>query len=162
MSDLSTTLEDRHLAMRILSDATVLTQRIVGAREDFDDPVVQKPSSLITLDDYQKSMLITANRKLTWRDQLINVMGGLGEAGEVQGNIKKYLFHESSPLFHDFGDKDLVSQHNVLVNSAFRHKTALELGDNLYYVAWGAWLLGYTLADIGFMNRSKLIERYGK
>lgn len=162
MSDLSK-LDNKQLAIALQNGATILAQRIMQIKEEYDDPVIQKPVELVTLNDYQKSMLLTAGTQLSWRDQLLNAALGLAESGEVQNNVKKHLFHNWSPMFHSAlsSERDLVEKYKMLVNQEFRVKTADELGDNLFYIAWMADLLGYTLADIAVMNRTKLIDRHG-
>lgn len=67
---------------------------------------------------------------------------GLGEAGEVQGKIKKIL--------RDNGGE---------VTSATRLAIAQELGDLLWYVAQAAEEIDYGLGDIARMNLAKLASR---
>lgn len=65
---------------------------------------------------------------------------GLGEAGEVQGKVKK------------------VYRDNYLDKKAI----ADELGDLLYYVARFAAELGFSLESIAEMNKQKLIDRQSR
>lgn len=67
---------------------------------------------------------------------------GLGEAGEVQGKVKKIL-----------RDDDFI------VTDEKREAIALELGDVLWYVARMADELGYSLQQIADKNIEKLFDR---
>jgi NTP pyrophosphatase (non-canonical NTP hydrolase) len=67
---------------------------------------------------------------------------GLGEAGEVQGKIKKIL-----------RDSDGV------YSPEQAYEIAKELGDALWYIAMVAKELGYDLEDIAQMNLDKLGDR---
>jgi NTP pyrophosphatase (non-canonical NTP hydrolase) len=64
---------------------------------------------------------------------------GLGEAGEVQGKVKKII--RDGPAGPSYED------------------VAKELGDLLWYVANLAGVLGYNLSDIAGMNIDKLFDR---
>lgn len=68
---------------------------------------------------------------------------GLGEAGEVQGKVKKIL--------RDAGG---------LVTDEARKEIAKELGDILWYVSATADELGWSLEDIAITNINKLEDRY--
>jgi NTP pyrophosphatase (non-canonical NTP hydrolase) len=71
---------------------------------------------------------------------LVNfALGTAGEGGEIADYIKKVVFH-GHPL-----DKT---------------KLANELGDELWYIARLADLLGFTLEEIAAMNVEKLRKRY--
>lgn len=67
---------------------------------------------------------------------------GLGEAGEVQGNIKKMLRDDSGVL-----------------EDARRVAIAKELGDVLWYVAQAAREISIPLETIAEMNLAKLEDR---
>jgi NTP pyrophosphatase (non-canonical NTP hydrolase) len=67
---------------------------------------------------------------------------GLGEAGEIQGKIKKIL--------RDNGG---------VVTDEIRLEIAKEVGDLLWYVARTSEELGYDLEEIAKMNVSKLKSR---
>lgn len=67
---------------------------------------------------------------------------GLGEAGEVQGKIKKILRDDDSVL-----TEDKVKE------------IGKELGDALWYVAQTATELGLSLNDIAAGNLEKLADR---
>ncbi len=70
---------------------------------------------------------------------------GLGEAGEIQGKIKK--------LIRDGIPGDLDRQDKVY------NDIAKELGDLLWYVAQTSYLIGYSLDRIAKMNIEKLFDR---
>ena len=67
---------------------------------------------------------------------------GLGEAGEIQGKIKKIL--------RDSGGE---------ISAETRLALAKELGDLQWYVAMLARELGFSLHPIGRMNLAKLADR---
>lgn len=67
---------------------------------------------------------------------------GLGEAGEVQGKIKKIL-RDTNGSWSDEQAKEI----------------AKELGDALWYIAMVSKELGYDLEDIASMNLNKLDDR---
>lgn len=67
---------------------------------------------------------------------------GLGEAGEVQGKIKKILRDDSG-----------------IITEEKRIEIAKELGDLLWYVARTAEELGYELGGIAKQNVAKLNSR---
>lgn len=67
---------------------------------------------------------------------------GLGEAGEIQGKIKKIL-----------RDSDGV------VTDEIRLEIAKEVGDLLWYVTRAAEELGYTVEQVALMNVGKLNSR---
>lgn len=68
-----------------------------------------------------------------------NVLGLVGEAGEVADLLKKGIFH----------------QHGINLP-----KVAKELGDVLWYVAALCTRLGLTLDEVMSLNIAKLKERY--
>jgi NTP pyrophosphatase (non-canonical NTP hydrolase) len=67
---------------------------------------------------------------------------GMGEAGEVQGKVKKVI--------RDSGG---------VIDDAVREKIAGELGDTLWYVAATADEFGLSLGDIAAGNLNKLADR---
>lgn len=67
---------------------------------------------------------------------------GLGEAGEVQGKIKK-----------------IIRDNNGEVSNEVKSAIAAELGDVLWYVARLAAELGYPLGNIAEANIAKLLDR---
>jgi NTP pyrophosphatase (non-canonical NTP hydrolase) len=67
---------------------------------------------------------------------------GLGEAGEVQGKIKKIL-----------------RDNNGVVEDQHRIAIAKELGDVLWYVAMASEEIGIPLEVIGSINLDKLADR---
>ena len=95
----------------------------------------------MTINEYQTAALRTAQTdKLTARELLLNSALGLcGESGEVADLLKKYHFQG-----HDLD---------------FEH-IAKELGDISWYLAVGAYAIGYDLETILQMNVDKLKARY--
>ena len=95
----------------------------------------------MTINEYQTAALRTAQTdKLTARELLLNSALGLcGESGEVADLVKK----------HRFQGHDLDFDH-----------IAKELGDVTWYLAVGAYAIGYDLETILQMNVDKLKARY--
>ena len=95
----------------------------------------------MTINEYQNAALRTAQTdKLLAIDLLINSALGLcGESGEVADLVKK----------HRFQGHDLDFDH-----------IAKELGDIAWYLAVGAYAIGYDLEKILQMNVDKLKARY--
>ena len=95
----------------------------------------------MTINEYQTAALRTAQTdKLTARELLLNSALGLcGESGEVADLVKK----------HRFQGHDLDFDH-----------IAKELGDIAWYLAVGAYSIGYDLEKILQMNVDKLENRY--
>ena len=95
----------------------------------------------MTINEYQTAALRTAQTdKLTARELLLNSALGLcGESGEVADLVKK----------HRFQGHDLDFDH-----------IAKELGDVAWYLAVGAYAIGFDLESIFRMNIEKLEARY--
>ena len=95
----------------------------------------------MTINEYQAAALRTAQTdKFLASDLLINAALGLcGESGEVADLVKK----------HRFQGHDLDFDH-----------VAKELGDISWYLAVGAYSIGYDLEKILQMNVDKLKARY--
>ena len=95
----------------------------------------------MTINEYQAAALRTAQTdKLAASDLLLNSALGLcGESGEVADLVKKHLFQ----------GHDLDLNH-----------VAKELGDISWYLAVGAYAIGYDLETILQMNMDKLEARY--
>ena len=95
----------------------------------------------MTINEYQAAALRTAQTdKLTARELLLNsALGWCGESGEVADLLKKYHFQ----------GHDLDLEH-----------IAKELGDIAWYLAVGAYSIGYDLETILQMNVDKLKARY--
>ena len=95
----------------------------------------------MTINEYQTAALRTAQAdKLTANELLLNSALGLcGESGEVADLVKKHRFQG-----HDF-DFDHVAK---------------ELGDVAWYLAVGAYAIGFDLESIFRMNKEKLEARY--
>ena len=95
----------------------------------------------MTINEYQTAALRTAQTdKLTARELLLNSALGLcGESGEVADLLKKYHFQG----------------HNLDLDHI-----AKELGDVAWYLAVGAYAIGFDLETILQMNVDKLKARY--
>ena len=95
----------------------------------------------MTINEYQTAALRTAQTdKLTANELLLNsVLGLCGKSGEVADLVKK----------HRFQGHDLDFEH-----------IAKELGDIAWYLAVGAYSIGYDLESIFRMNKEKLEARY--
>ena len=95
----------------------------------------------MTINEYQTAALRTAQTdKLTANELLLNSALGLcGESGEVADLVKK----------HRFQGHDLDFEH-----------IAKERGDIAWYLAVGAYAIGYDLETILQMNVDKLKARY--
>ena len=94
----------------------------------------------MTINEYQKLALTTANPNLSEKDMLLNgVMGLCGEAGEVI---------------------DLVKKHLAQGHALDKEHLAKELGDVAWYLALTASAIGYSLEDVFQMNIDKLKKRY--
>ena len=95
----------------------------------------------MTINEYQTAALRTAQTdKLTARELLLNSALGLcGESGEVADLLKKYHFQG----------------HNLDLDHV-----AKEFGDVAWYLAVGAYAIGFDLESIFRMNKEKLEARY--
>ena len=95
----------------------------------------------MTINEYQTAALRTAQTdKLLASDLLLNSALGLcGESGEVADIVKKFRFQG-----HDL-DFDHIAK---------------ELGDVAWYLAVGAYAIGFDLESIFRMNKEKLEARY--
>ena len=96
---------------------------------------------IMTINEYQYAALRTAQTdQLTANELLLNSALGLcGESGEVADLVKK----------HRFQGHDLDFEH-----------IAKELGDIAWYLAVGAYSIGYDLEKSLQMNVDKLKARY--
>jgi NTP pyrophosphatase (non-canonical NTP hydrolase) len=95
----------------------------------------------MTINEYQTAALRTAQtEELTHVELVMNAALGLcGESGEVADIVKKFRFQG-----HDL-DFDHIAK---------------ELGDIAWYLAVGAYAIGYDLENILQMNVDKLKARY--
>ena len=95
----------------------------------------------MTINEYQTAALRTAQtEELTHIELMMNAALGLcGESGEVADIVKKFRFQG-----HDL-DFDHIAK---------------ELGDIAWYLAVGAYAIGYDLETILQMNVDKLKARY--
>lgn len=96
---------------------------------------------IMTINDYQKAALRTANKgKLSDTELLTNgVLGLSGESGECADIVKKHLFQG-----HELDAEKLAN----------------ELGDVAWYLALASYAIGYNLEAILQMNVDKLRKRY--
>ena len=95
----------------------------------------------MTINEYQTAALRTAQtEQLTANELLLNSALGLcGESGEVADIVKKFRFQG-----HDIDIEHI----------------AKELGDVAWYLAVGAYAIGFDLESIFRMNIEKLKARY--
>lgn len=94
----------------------------------------------MTLDDYQRAALRTANPALDGDDRLLDAAAGLAEeAGEVLGLVRKRRFQNRDP-----GGERIVE----------------ELGDALWCLSVTADALGISLGDVAAANLRKLERRH--
>ncbi len=94
----------------------------------------------MTINEYQKSAMVTLNPALSKQDVLINgVMGLCGESGECIDIVKKHL-----------------AQGHALD----REKLIKELGDVAWYLAETAYALDVDLETVFQGNLDKLRKRY--
>jgi NTP pyrophosphatase (non-canonical NTP hydrolase) len=101
------------------------------------------------LEAEQKRMKLNQYQDLTRRtrihyddiveEMVSSAMGIAGEAGEYCDIVKKEVWHKH-PMDHD--------------------KKVKELGDLMFYIAWSADVLGYTLEEVCLINQAKLKDRY--
>lgn len=94
----------------------------------------------MNINEFQQKSTRTLNRSLSDNEQLLNqVIGLVGEAGEVLDLIKKYRYQG-----HDLNKKKLTE----------------ELGDVFYYLAGIATATGIELENVAQGNIDKLLKRY--
>lgn len=106
-------------------------------------------------DTYQKQSELTAI--YPGKGTLIGLLYvglGLGEAGEVQGKIKKILRDDLT-----VDDLDTIATEPVVYTNARIDAISGELGDVLWYLAQTATELGLSLSDIAEANLEKLNSR---
>lgn len=100
---------------------------------------------MIEFNSYQKATDATAKYPESGTGSMMALayVGlGLGEAGEVQGKIKKVIRDDSGVLTDDV-----------------RLAIAKEAGDLLWYVARLCTEIGYDLSEVAEMNIEKLFDR---
>lgn len=94
----------------------------------------------MTINEYQKLAMVTANKNLSDKEMLTNgVMGLCGEAGESIDLVKKHLFHG-----HELSREKLIE----------------ELGDVAWYLAETCTALNVDLESVLTNNIEKLKKRY--
>ena len=91
------------------------------------------------LDEYQTLAMATSKQDITMAQTVDMCALGLGEAGEVQNLVKKWLYHG----------------HTLDIR-----KVLDELGDVLWYTAVMADALGFDLSYVASQNIEKLKKRY--
>lgn len=103
------------------------------------------PVVSLTLDEYQRQAFVFAQYPEKSTGNLLAITYcalGFGEAGEVQGKIKKAI--------RDNGGKISVEMRDAI---------AAEMGDCLWYIAALSTELGITLDEVGRRNLEKLFDR---
>ena len=94
----------------------------------------------MTINEYQKLAMVTANKNLSEKEMLVNgVMGLCGEAGESIDIVKKHLFHG---------------------HALNRDRLIEEIGDVAWYLAETCTALGIDLESVLTSNIEKLKKRY--
>jgi NTP pyrophosphatase (non-canonical NTP hydrolase) len=93
----------------------------------------------MTIEEYESGVWRTWNYSLDKKDQILNAALGLGEAGEVQNLVKKYIYH-----------KDEEAAKHIID----------ELGDLLYYITILATAVDERLERVMIYNHHKLFSRY--
>lgn len=131
-----------------LEENTTLTttQRIEHLEEELIDALKycehlkQVANDGITANDYQRAAMRTDNKEQTEEERMLDALFGLcGEAGEVMDAYKKHRFQG-----HD----------------EYKDKMIEELGDNFWYSAKLADVLGVTLGEVMDRNIEKLRKRF--
>ena len=98
---------------------------------------------MLSFDEYQERTAETAIYPGQGQVMGLAYVGlGLGEAGEVQGKIKKVLRDDAGEI-----------------TEAKRDAIAKELGDMLWYISQTATELGVAMSDIATANLDKLASR---
>ena len=106
-------------------------------------PQVLSYNMTMTLDEYQKQALTTANNHPdNLMDKTIWAMGISGEAGEVLEKWKKIVAYKEGVITDE--DKQELKK---------------ELGDVVWYVAVFAHSLGLTFEEVMQLNVAKLLDR---
>lgn len=96
----------------------------------------------MTFDEFQNGVLKTA-RMSDLKTEVSNCVFGLAsEVGEIAEPLKHWIFH----------DHELTEEK--------RQELKLELGDLLFYTAWLAHKLAFTLEEVAQANSGKLAKRY--
>ena len=93
----------------------------------------------MNLDEYRVHRRRAMNYDLNLSMQRINAALGLGEAGEVQGIIKKELFHD---------------------HAEDPYKVLDEAGDLIFYLDWLLETYDWTIENAMNANVAKLAERF--
>ena len=94
----------------------------------------------MTINEYQKLAMVTANKNLSEKEMLVSgVMGLCGEAGESIDIVKKHLFHG---------------------HALNRDRLIEEIGDVAWYLAETCTALGIDLESVLTSNIEKLKKRY--
>ncbi len=113
--------------------------------KDFVEIKSRQLDQNLSLNEYQQSAFTVAKYPEHGTGSVMAVVYcglGLGEAGEVQGKIKKVL-------------RDSNSQ----ITPEIREALVAELGDNLWYISALATELGTTLEEVARYNLNKLFDR---
>lgn len=103
------------------------------------------PNVPLTLDEYQREAFTVAKYPEKGTGSLMTIVYcglGLGEAGEVQGKIKK--------IIRDNDGKMTLEVRDAIIG---------EVGDLLWYISALSTELGVTLDEVGRRNLEKLFDR---
>lgn len=92
-------------------------------------------------DSFQEQCMPTWRSHPSWQDAVLHAALGLGEAGEVQGRLKQYLYKPSKGITPE----DVKE----------------ELADLYYYVAILAAHFDWTLEDLQSLLAEKLKDGHG-
>ena len=113
-----------------------------------------------TLDGYQRASQMTAiypGRGSFWGLLYATVKGG-GEVGELQEKVGKLMRDRGLQPDDKINPNDLPLNVSALTEEE-RRGLALELGDELWYLAAKAYELGFSLSEIAQFNLEKLSSR---
>ena len=94
----------------------------------------------MSADEYQQFAISTADPCA--KDPLYLAVGLCEEAGEVAGKVKKTI-RDNDGVFDD----------------ELRFGVAMEISDEIWYIANQAYQMGYTLSEIMEINKNKITAR---
>lgn len=107
-----------------------------------------------TLDEYQDRAMMTCMPSCKNFTYMLTELNA--EVGEINDKIAKWKRKGIASI----EDNQLVFSTSSLHEArGYRKEVALELGDALWAIAGLAYILGFSLGDIGDMNLDKLADR---